>query len=309
MVKIVISQLVIMLIIIFMGFFVKKGKFITKEGEEGVQTILLKVTFPCMMIMALQRDYSEYLNREFLRMFIAGLLIIMVCYFLFLLILEKIFKITPDKAGVYLLGAVFGNVSFMGIPVVNAIFGADAVLVSVANIFAFNLLFFSAGVMACHLGEDKEFRISEILKKIFLNLPMIGIILGYVFFRCSVKIPGILGETFQSVGSASSVLALFVVGFALADVKVRELEDKNMYIAIVLGLIIAPVIAKLIGLGILKDQVSLGVIIITTAMPSGASVAALASSEGRDGVLASKMIFTSTLLCILTVPLIIKFLM
>ena len=247
MVKIVISQLVIMLIIIFMGFFVKKGKLITKEGEEGVQTILLKVTFPCMMIMALQRDYSEYLNQEFMRMFIAGLLIIMACYFIFMLILRGIFRISPDKAGVYLLGAVFGNVSFMGIPVVNAIFGADAVLVSVANIFAFNLLFFSAGVMACHFGEGKKFRISEILKKIFLNLPMIGIILGYVFFRCSVVIPGLLGDTFRSVGSASSVLALFVVGFALADVKISQLRDRNMYIAIILGLIVAPIIAKLIG--------------------------------------------------------------
>lgn len=306
MIESVVSQLVIMLIIIFMGFLIKKKNFISDDGEEGIQTILLKVTFPCMLLMALQRGYTEKLNKIFLTNFISGIIVVLACYVIFFLIMKYIMRLDNKKLGVFIIGSVFGNVSFMGIPIARALYGEEAVLISVAVIFAYNLMFFSAGVMACHFGDRKKFDIFESLKRTFLNLPMISIILGYVLFRCSVRLPDILGEALNAVGSSSNVIALFIVGFALAKVKVKELADINIFIVIGFGLILAPIIARLLGGIFLKDEISLGVIVMAAASPAATSISALASSEGRDGVMASKIIFMSTLLCVATIPIIIR---
>ncbi|WIV12144.1 AEC family transporter [Proteiniborus sp. MB09-C3] len=142
--------------------------------------------------------------------------------------------------------------------------------------------------------------------KNFINPGIISVFIGLLVFISPVKLPNIIYSPLKLLGDTTTPLAMLVAGAMLADIKISEvLSNKKLYILAVIRLLIAPISMILIFSVFKVPDIVKGVLVTLTGMPSAVNTAIFATKYNSDSKLASQGVFITTLLNMLTAPLII----
>lgn len=295
----IINAILLLAVIIFIGFIITKFKVLSEQGASGISNLIMKVTFPFLILVSMQKSFSEELFKNSI-----GLIILSVAIYAVLIIivtiLGKYSSLPIDKLKILQFLIVFGNVSFMGFPVVSAIYEDVGIFYASCFNMIYNLLMFSYGIMILDRTSKKLN-----LKKL-INPGLIATIIGFIFFLTSYKLPYIIYRPLEWIGDMTIPLALLIVGYNLAGIKIKEIiQEKIVWLYCLERLIVFPLILlfvlKLIGLN--SYLLVIPVVIIATPSPLTAGV--FAKTYGGDELLANKSIVLSNFLSIITVPLII----
>ena len=211
-----------------------------------------------------------------------------------------------DKASRGLYGAflIFGNVGFMGFPVIGAIFGVEAVFyVALFNI-PFQVLSFSLGIMMIS-GKGGRHD-PRVLLSPTLVCSLLAIPLGIIGF----KAPDVIAEAIRLSGNMTTPTTMFIIGVTLAQVPVKNVfTEWRLYPSAVLKLMVVPVVVWLVLRMFITDAQILGVLVVLSAMPTAVIVAMFAIEFGNDEHTASKSIFLTTLMSCATIPLMVYLLL
>ena len=197
------------------------------------------------------------------------------------------------------LTTAFGNVGFVGLPVVAAIFGEEMVFfASLCNI-PFNLALYSSS--ASQLSpEGGRVRWQDVL-----NAPVIATLLSIVLLLTRVPVPGVIADTISAVSGVTIPLSMIVIGTSLGAISVRAaLTDWRAYAVAAVRLLVCP----LLTWAVLRPFVSgdlLGIPVLLAACPTAMLVTALCLQYDRSDAFASKCIFINTILSAATIPLVI----
>lgn len=294
----IINAILILAVIILVGFILAKFKVVTVEGSSVLSNLIMKVTFPLLILISMQKSYSDELLKNSIGLILISLVIYAVLIVI-VTILGKYSSLNIDKLKVLKFLIVFGNVSFMGFPVVSAIYEDVGIFyASCFNMF-YNLLMFSYGIMILDKGSKLD------LKRL-INPGLIATVIGFVFFLTSFKLPYIIYRPLEWAGDMTIPLALILVGINLASIKFKEIvNDKIVWIFCLERLIVFPlillVIMKIIGF----HSYLLVIPVVLIATPAPLTAGAFAKTYGGDELLANKSIVLSNFLSIVTVPLII----
>lgn len=203
------------------------------------------------------------------------------------------------------LSVFFMNNVFIGFPVVEALFGQNAVFCASLTNLPFNLLLFSIGVSRLRSGQGRG-RVT--LREIFTP-PLIGTLVAIVIFLFQIPVPTLIGDTISTLGAATIPLSMLIIGISLSRVPVGEaLRDWRAYVISLVRLILCPIVVWLV-LGLFLEGTTLGVLTVVAACPSGAMITILCVRYGLDDMFAARVNFVSTLLCAVTLPGIIAFLL
>lgn len=300
----VLNQTMILFILIFIGFIIKKKNIITNQMIKDLSGLILNVTLPLMMITAMNYNFSlEMLNNSMLTLAYGavsyGIVIIIAIVF------NKVFKTDALQKGVYSFLIVFPNTGFMGFPILMAMFGDIGVFYGAIYNLLFNFLTWTLGVkyMTGHnTVEDK----SGFGLKSIINPGFVSVFIGLLVFVSPVKLPNIIYSPLKLLGDTTTPLAMLVAGGMLADIKITEvLGNKKLYILALIRLLLAPLSMVLIFSIINVPSIVRGVLVTLTGMPSAVNTAIFATRYNADSKLASQGVFITTLLNILTAPLII----
>ena len=143
----------------------------------------------------------------------------------------------------------------------------------------------------------------KVLKNVLTHPCLVAIYLGLICMVTQVKLPSVITETVRYIGSCNSALTMFIVGTILADVKLPTIVNRHTITFSVFRLAILPAIALGLGRLLGLDNVSLGISVLMTGMPAGATAAIFAARYGSDAPFATKCVVMSTLLSMLTLPL------
>ena len=137
-----------------------------------------------------------------------------------------------------------------------------------------------------------------------VTLPVnIAIIIGIILFIGNIQLPEAIGGTVKMVGDMIAPLAMIYIGAVLGRMPLREMiYDRWAYVISFIRLIVVPLTAYLMLRPFITDQLVLGVVIVGLSTPIGAYCAILAAQYGADERTASRYIFISTALSILTMP-------
>lgn len=231
-------------------------------------------------------------------------------------------KFGKDVGGVIAYGGAFGNVGYMCIPFLQLMAPGDYVIILYAtvSVVAFNLMAWTVGNFA--LTGDKR-HIS--LKRALLNPPTLSFILALPLFLLNLnflKAEGLTGAALKIVSGIQEVIGLFsdmvgplamvLLGLKLADIRFGELfADGRVYIAAGIKLIFFPLfgvaLTALMSLFMNVESISLN-LIATSAMPCAQNVIMFSSLYDKDSALAAKEVTVSTLLSIVTIPVMLLFL-
>jgi len=310
----VIQQVVMLFIIIGIGYFLRSKKIISREGIKSFSALIFQVTMPAWILVALATTQTAS-SGDVLEV---GLATALSYTFLFLvaMVMPKIMKVPEKSKGLYRFMTLFGNVGFVGFPIITAILGKEALFMAALFNIPYTLLIYTVGiyfVMADKKGE-KEFSIE--LKKIlnpgvFMTLLGLGIFFvgGLEGIEATNNSGLILGMTTlldlaAMIGAVTTPLAMLVVGGSLYGVRIGHLY-KN-YRVILFSLIRMIVFPLIVGLGLtllgLGHEV-VAVAIILVGMPVATGTVIIANQYDGDILEASEAVFISTVLILATAPI------
>ncbi|MCH4008869.1 AEC family transporter [Companilactobacillus sp.] len=295
------SQILLLFGLMLVGVIIGKLKFMQAQTSNDLTNILIYVVSPCLILNAFEQPYSP----SRIKLFLLAFLGVVILYFLEIIISKLVFmrgkNANIQRISTY--GSVYSNAGFMGIPLISALFGSTGVFYGVVSLAAFNLFNWTHGIsLFSHHGEVDE---PINWKKILLNPNFVAILIGLIMFLTSFKLPGTLNNVVKYVGSINTPLSMIVIGNSLTRIKFsREMLEKNLWLSLMLRNLIYPAI----GIIILKLLGVTGTAFYTTVIMAACPVAGLVvlftlQSE-NDPAPAISLMSLSTLLCLITIPII-----
>jgi len=233
------------------------------------------------------------------------LVIAIVLYYVTLFILSNIYafltaRTHPDR-GVYQYMVMFSNTGFLGIPLITAMFGQEALFhVALFNV-PFNILAFTYGIFLIR-GKGKGEKRSW---KKMLTPPTVASVLSLVLLLLGVKLPVFLADAVGYIGGITVPGAMMVVGASLATIPAGAIwKEWRIYAVSAFTLLIRPVIIVALLSFFVTDPLVKGVTVILAAVPVGANTTSLCIQYDANEKLASCGLFVSTMLSMLTIPLV-----
>lgn len=291
-----IKQNIVMFCYMIIGYFLFKKKLITNLGSNEIGKLLLYVVMPTAIIKSYSIDFSIEMLIGLCISFLGAVASLGIS----ILISTLVFK---SKNNIEKFSASFSNAGFIGIPLVSMTLGEGAVFFIASYVALLNILQWTYGVYI--ITENKE-HIS--LKKIYKNPIIISFVIGIILFILPVKLPSTVTTVMNTIAAMNGPLAMIILGVYIGQIKLKELfNDKIVYVCSIVRLIIIP-IATIIMLSIIPSKfiiIKLTILIATSA-PVGSNVAIFSQIYNKNYKQAVKDVCLSTILCIVTLPIIIS---
>ena len=287
-------QITVIFIGILAGFVCRKLKVLSEEGTATVSNIVVKIILPFYLFSAILNSGSAVDSKGVLLTLGLSLGMFLLSGLVALVIVPLLRPPAGDR-GVYLFETMCGNVTYIGIPVCAAVLGGNAAFYGSLLNIPYNLLCFSLGIWLL-AGKLP-------LKKI-LNPAFLSGVAAAILYLLRVPVPSVLLDGCAFIGQATSPCAMLVIGSVLGSVPFREIFTEWRAIPYVL--------IRLVGLGALMalllsfidvDPVLKGVLILMASMPAATNSTMLCTIYGGNRALSAKLIFLSTALSIVTIPL------
>lgn len=290
----IVGKVAVMLILIAVGFVITKIGMLTEKGAAEVNSLLLKIVTPCLIINSLIHAGGDLQPAELL--FSAGLaafsmvISIGVSYLVFR-------KEPPERQKVLRFSIIFSNAGFMGLPLVESIVGDRGVVFGSFYIVVFNLICWTYGYMMMGGGKLN-------LKTALLNPGVIGLAIGLPVYFLKIPLPGVISEPIGFLAGLNTPLAMLVIGSFVARVDIKSfLTDLSVYKAALFRLVICPGIYFLTLLLIRPEPELFISSVIQASTPVAANTVLFAVEYHRDSALASKNVALTTVLSIITIPI------
>ena len=307
--KIIISQIIILAIVVLIGAFAARFKVITEASKDMLSKVIFNISLPLMLFTNFLRldATPKLLANSFIVLSVSGFIIL---FLLFLgWISTRVFGIKGREAAVFKAHSMFGNTIFLGFPLIYALYGEEGLLYATMFQLVSNIIMWTVGVVVLTYGNGASWKKS--IRKV-INPNTIAILTGLVFFLLSIRLPVIIVTPLSELGSANTWLSMLYIGAMLYFSGTGDFfRTKSIYILSFNRLVFAPMIlvflfwlVAAIHLGNADKLVS-SVIILEASMPCMASIVIMAREFGADDRLAVGNVFVSTILSIITLPLIL----
>lgn len=295
------GQMGVLFILVIIGFVCNKLKFMNEQFDRALSVLIINVTAPCIILSSVMGDKLPAAS-ETIPVFMIGTLTLII-----MLILGTIFAwcLRSKEAGIYRFMFAFGNINFIGIPVANSLFGHYAIFYIAVLTIPFNFFVFLLGqlfISSCNPNPAA--------RKINLNWRMAFspalvstyIVLVLVYFQ--INTPKIIAEAISLAGYMTIPASLMVIGSTLANIKLSEmLGTWRIYAMCLLKLLIVPLIIFFLYNLTPFDKKYTDVLVILAAMPVASYGTMICLKEGIDPKTMAQGTFLSTLLSVISIPL------
>lgn len=296
--QVAVNQILILFTIMSIGFISKKIKLINENTEKSLSSILLNITLPALMLCTINVNYDSETLPNMLQIFYITLALYGTIV-LFANVTAKLFRFKSPLAETYINLITFANVGFMGFPIVNAMLGSIGVLYATVANLIFNVFLWTYGILIINKEGSIDF------KKLF-NIGTIASALTIILFILKVKMPSILLTALDMVGDMTTPISMILIGSYIADINsVKSFFDWRIGMISLFRLLLIPSALAFIlsWLGINNTVISLCTIL--AAAPSATTNAIFAKQFNAEPTFTSVAVFVTTLLFLLTLPIII----
>ena len=298
-VLIVSKALLKMVVLLFVGFIATKGGVLNEERCRVVTDIIMKILLPCMVVSSFFGGYDDTRLRNLLNALMLSCIAMVICILLCRLLVHKSAKY-PNyliERGV----ATFGNVGFIGLPLIASLYGDEGVLYLTMFIGIYNLLQWSYG----EPDISGDFNLKSVLATFKMPV-MIASIVGFALFFLRIELPEFLSGPIASIGSCCSTIPMIVIGSSIARCDLRSIVTKprSYYVIAVKQIVLPAAMIIVLALFDLPVVVELPVL-IAAACPPATATAMLSIKYGLDDSYASALTGFGTILSVVTIPLMV----
>jgi hypothetical protein len=295
----VINEVLILFLIMSAGFYARRSGMIDAAVNRGLAELLLNITMPLMILGAFNFTIDPAAVKMAGQVFLFSGILHAVSFWVGGVIYQRY---TGETRNVLRFTAVFSNCAFMGYPVLQSIYGKTGVFYASIFTVPFIIALWTTGVLIFNGKDDggRSFR------KVLFNPGILAVAAGIFMFLFDLKLPETISKACSLLGSTTTPLAMILIGSMLGEIRLRELMGgKAVYLSAFIRLAVIPLVALGVLLLCGVRGVVLGVCVLSAAMPAAANTAAFAGKFGSDALFASRCVFVSTLLSIITIPVFI----
>lgn len=304
MLSVVISSVIILFILIFLGFFIGKRGIINKEYTPDLSRFVIEITMPVTVFCSIIAQDSVGLLNEIWQMMLLAAIFHGGSFCLGLLIV-KLARVQEKERGIWIFNFMFSNNGFMGLPLALAIFGNDGLfMMAICNVIS-NLLIFSVGLKLCTKYYPVKEKIN--LRKMFINNINIAVVVGFVFYLCQFPVPDVVMRLLDYISNITAGFSMIVVGLSLSRMNIRDVfSNKKLFVMTGLRLIAIPLlcIAVFRLLPFEVPELLYMILILTAALPSASSQSMLTEQYGTNVRDAGRSVFLTTLFSVVTIPIV-----
>jgi len=288
-------QVLIMFVLMGIGYVAYRKKWVSDQGTKDIGKLLLNVAIPVIVISNFCVERTAERTQDLLSSGVISILCMLISIVISVLIFHKSDRIAE-------FSSAFSNAGFIGIPLVQATFGSGAVFYISIMIVLINLLQWTYGVFT--ITDDRSVMN---IRKVATNPIVISVLIGLVLYFGNIKLPSIVSSLFTSISSINTPLAMFSSGVYLAQSDLLGmLRRKQVYYVSLIRLLLIPLaiilVFRLLPFG--SEELKLA-ILCAAACPVGSNVAIFAQQYDKDYKSGVEYVCISTLLSILTLPLIV----
>lgn len=282
------------------GYYSRKRNILNEEAVNSLPRFLLNICNPLLIISSMQIPFTKDKLDDIQTVFLLSIIVYFISIIISLIVPKLLRTNRNNEKGVYQFMTIFSNVSFIGFPVLLSIYSSEAIFYGSIFIIPFNILLYTIGIYMMS-SEMKKFN-----ARILLNPNIIAVVIGFLMFAFSIKIPGFLLQPMELVGNMTTPLSMIFIGGSLCAVNLKEMfKEWRLYAISGIRLLVLPLIIFLLFRNFISDPLLLGVPVIITGMPIAANCAIVAKEYGGNAELASSGTFMSTLLSMITIPLLV----
>lgn len=294
-----VSAQLILLIYLGVGMYCRKKGMIDDQTKKKLIDLILKITLPCMIFNSFNKPLTPDILKKTALAFIVAFCIAVLSWLLGKILYRRY---PQERKSILQYCTLVNNSGFLGMPMVSAVYGADGLLYASIFIIPNRIMMWTAGLSLFTVSDFKSK-----CKNIFLNPCIITVVLGILRQLFAVPLPEFLDKSIANIGAVTSPLSMIVIGTMLVGIPWKSLLEPSIFYLAFVRLLALPLIA-LIFMNILGfDPMLRGVSLILTGMPAGSTSALLASKYGADTDYASRCIVTTTLISLVTIPILMLF--
>lgn len=296
---IVSEQVAILFILIAVGFFCGKTGLINDTGSKYLTDVVLYLATPCVIIKSFQEVNFSYqllinLGLTALCATLIHILSIFVCRLIFR-------NKDEDRRKVLQFATIFSNCGFMSLPLQNALLGSEGVFYGSVFVAIFNIIVWSYGLLDMSQSV-KDFKI----KKIFLNPGVLGVTFALVLFFAKIQLPELVIAPVRYIAALNTPIPMLVIGCYLSRTDLlKAFRDKGVYGVVAMRLVIIPLVSLLVMAFCGVEGNILIACTVASSAPTAATTTMFATKFDRDVNLSVGLVSATTLLSIITMPVII----
>ena len=300
-----IEVMMTLFVLVVVGYIAGKLGYLGGDFDRQLSRLVINITCPALILSSAMNGTLPD------RRYILPLLGISIITYLILtgtaLFLPRYMTTRQEEEGAVGFAMMFGNVGFMGYPVVASIFGYEAVfyaaVLNVVNTFAV----FTIGTILITGKSDVEGK--HFQKKVLYSTPMLAAYLTMAIVALEIdNIPEAISQPLTMLGNITVPAALLIIGSSMSNLPLRSLlGNGTVYTTTLFRLVLLPIgIHFLMGvLGFSPLVVNINTLVI--AMPVATYGTILCLRHEKDTTLMTEVTFITTLFSMLTIPLLVMF--
>ncbi|MGI5977735.1 MAG: AEC family transporter [Candidatus Limivicinus sp.] len=302
------SKMFVFLVLMLIGYAGARKKFFGPDFAKSASKLVINVFLTASILSSVVGKKPDISNSQLMKILLLMALIVVISYIL-ALITVRLFKLGGENSPVAVLLISVMNNMFVGLPIVQDLYGPTAVLYIMVSNIPFNIILYTFGAWLLKRGrgngEKSSFRFKDIL-----SAPLIAALAAFLLFLTDIPIPGFIQELIGSLAGATMPMSMIVIGATLGPINILDaFRDKKVYIICFVRLILCPVLIWFIMRFFTNDPTLLATSVVIAGCPSAVIVSVFALQYDYDAVYSSKGVLATTTLSLVTMPLIISILL
>lgn len=289
--------------IVVVGYVAGKLGYMGGTFDKRLSKLVIDITCPSLILSSAMG--GELPDRSLILPLLGISAFTYVVLTLLAYLLSRFLTKNSEDRGVVGFALIFGNVGFMGYPVVASIFGQQAVfyaaVLNVVNTFAV----FTIGTMMITGGQavGRE----KFNRKVLYGTPMLSAYAAMLIVALGIEnVPSFISQPLTMIGNITVPAALLIIGSSMSNLPLRALLGTPVvYLTSILRLCVLPLIVYFMCMALGFDPFVVGINTVVIAMPVATYGTILCLRYGRDTTLMSEITFLTTLLSMITIPLLV----
>ncbi len=301
---ILLQQMMVLFLIMMVGYLCRRIGLFSADASKMLSGIVVNVANPALILSSVVNKESAIEGKELVMTM--GLAIGTYVVLLVLAeIVPRVLRAGKRDYGVYKVMTVFSNIGFMGFPLLTAMYGSESLLYASLFLIPYNVLIYTYGVGALTKEEGAKKENKTIPWKKIFNIGVIACIITIILYITRIRVPQVVEDVVNTLGNLTAPLSMMVIGDAMSQMKIKELlKDKRLMIFTAVKLLLIPIA----GLFVIKQMgftpMLNGVFLVMLSTPVGSMTAMLAQQYDGNYELASKGVALTTLLSVVTMPIV-----
>lgn len=298
------STIACLTVLLAIGFFGGKIKLLDESATRHLSALIIKIGQPFLIINSIitQKCTPEKL-REGLTVFALGLVLhaamAVLAYFL-----AKPIRL-PDERKLSEYSMFFSNCGFMGFPVIQSLYGDDALFSGAFYLMSFHLFVWTYGLVILARGRE-DIKITP--KKILLNYGTVPCVIGFLLFATQIPLPGFVYSVSSYLAELCTPIAMLIAGANIARRSMKKmLKRGNLYYTSAVKLIVMPLITATVLYFIGLPDYLVIFATVMAAMPSASVITMFGEMYSISPGCAAELVGTSTIFSTATIVPVVSY--